>query len=34
MDTIKCSRCDDAIPEGEALEVGSWCVCGICYDDI
>ena len=33
-DTIKCSRCEESIPESEAMEVGSWWVCGICYDDI
>jgi formylmethanofuran dehydrogenase subunit E len=33
-DTIKCSRCEDSIPESEALEVGAWWVCGMCYDDI
>ena len=34
MDTIKCSRCGDAVSEDEVIEVGSWWVCGICYDDI
>ena len=33
-DTIKCSRCEEATPESELIEVGSWWVCGICYDDI
>ena len=34
MDTIKCLRCEEQTPEGEAIEVGSWWVCGICYDDL
>jgi len=33
-DMIKCGRCGDPTPESEVLEVGSWWVCGICYDDI
>jgi formylmethanofuran dehydrogenase subunit E len=33
-DTIKCSRCEEATPESEVIEVGAWWVCGMCYDDI
>jgi hypothetical protein len=31
---IKCSRCEAPIPESEAIEVHTWWVCGICYDDL
>ena len=33
-ETIKCSRCEKDTPESEVLEVGSWWVCGVCYDDL
>jgi formylmethanofuran dehydrogenase subunit E len=33
-DTIKCSRCEERTPEAEVQSVGSWWLCGICYDDI
>jgi formylmethanofuran dehydrogenase subunit E len=33
-ETIKCSRCEEPTPESEAMEVGAWWVCGICYDDL
>lgn len=33
-DIIKCTRCESPTPESELLEVGSWWLCGVCYDDI
>jgi hypothetical protein len=33
-DTINCSRCEAPTPESELLELLSWWVCGICYDDL
>ena len=33
-DTINCTRCDDPTPESELMELASWWICGICYDDI
>jgi formylmethanofuran dehydrogenase subunit E len=33
-DTIQCSRCEEHTPESEVIELGSWWVCGICYDDL
>ena len=34
QDTIKCTRCEQPTHESELLEVGSWWLCGVCYDDI
>ena len=34
VDMIKCSRCEERTPEAEVQSVGSWWLCGICYDDI
>lgn len=33
-DTVECSRCETATPESEVIELGSWWLCGICYDDV
>jgi formylmethanofuran dehydrogenase subunit E len=33
-DTVQCSRCEERTPEAEVQSVGSWWLCGICYDDI
>jgi hypothetical protein len=33
-DTIKCTRCESDTPESELIELGSWWLCGVCYDDI
>jgi len=33
-DTIKCTRCENDTPESELIELGSWWLCGVCYDDI
>jgi formylmethanofuran dehydrogenase subunit E len=32
--TVQCSRCSAETPESEILELGSWWVCGICWDDL
>ena len=34
VDTINCTRCDDPTPESELMELGSWWVCKICYEDL
>ena len=34
VDTVKCSRCEEKTPEAEVQSVGSWWLCGICYDDL
>ena len=34
VDMVQCSRCEDKTPEAEVQSVGSWWLCGICYDDI
>jgi hypothetical protein len=34
VDMVKCSRCEERTPEAEVQSVGSWWLCGICYDDI
>ena len=33
-DTIKCSRCETDTPESEIMELYTWWLCGICYDDV
>jgi len=33
-ETIKCTRCESDTPESELIELGSWWLCGVCYDDI
>jgi hypothetical protein len=34
VDMVQCSRCEEKTPEAEVQSVGSWWLCGICYDDI
>jgi formylmethanofuran dehydrogenase subunit E len=31
---VKCSRCEEPTPDSEILELGSWWLCGICWDDV
>jgi len=33
-ETIDCTRCGEPTPESELMEMLSWLVCGICYDDL
>lgn len=33
-DTIKCSRCETDTPESEIMQLYTWWICGICYDDV
>jgi formylmethanofuran dehydrogenase subunit E len=33
-ETIDCTRCGEPTPESELIEMLSWWVCGICYDDL
>jgi formylmethanofuran dehydrogenase subunit E len=33
-DTIKCSRCEEKVPEAEIMQVHAWWVCGNCYDEL
>jgi formylmethanofuran dehydrogenase subunit E len=33
-ETIKCSRCEDPTPVAEVIQVATWWVCGICYDEL
>ena len=33
-ETIDCTRCGEPTPESELMELLSWWVCGICYDDL
>ena len=31
---IKCSRCEEKTPVAEVVQIATWWVCGICYDDL
>ena len=33
-DLIRCSRCEEDTPQSEVMELGSWWLCGVCYDDV
>ena len=33
-DMVDCTRCETPTPDSELIELGSWWVCGTCFDDI
>jgi formylmethanofuran dehydrogenase subunit E len=31
---VNCSRCEEPTHDSELMQLGSWWLCGICWDDV